>query len=203
MASGVVDQSSLDLTMIIFRGVVLVIAALGGCLSIFLGWKLYRDGLLSAVSGEASAQGRWTIRLSAAGPGVFFALFGMWLLTTLVNREISLRDSTPVQPAASRSVIPPGQVAPNGGNLTLIANVVPPPKTRDMVCYVAIRERHFADGTENITPAKITSDLKLSARYLRKVDRSKLSDKDEDDLDSSIATIDELAASTGQWRIQK
>jgi hypothetical protein len=84
-------------------------------LAIFLGWKLYKDAVLSAVSGEAELSGT-RFKLAAAGPGVFFALFGMWLLVKLVDRPLELEDAVPVKAPINRALLseqlPTGSAAP-------------------------------------------------------------------------------------------
>jgi hypothetical protein len=59
----------------------------GGILCIYFGWKLYRDGIASAVESEMQHGDQWKFTLKALGPGVFFAAFGMWILVTVVNKQ--------------------------------------------------------------------------------------------------------------------
>ena len=67
------SPENIDLAMVVIRGGVLLITAFGGVLSIYLGWKLYlADGLVSAVSAEASKTNAWAFKMRAMGPGVFF-----------------------------------------------------------------------------------------------------------------------------------
>ncbi|MFM0351408.1 hypothetical protein [Paraburkholderia sp. RL17-347-BIC-D] len=83
---------SVDLVVVAARSIVLIIAAAGGVLCIFLGWRLYKDAILSKTEGSAVLkQGKF--KLAAAGPGVFFALFGMWLLVKLVDRPVQVGNS--------------------------------------------------------------------------------------------------------------
>ncbi|MET3052119.1 hypothetical protein ABXV19_09865 [Pseudomonas alkylphenolica] len=78
------------------RSSVLVICAIAGVLCIYLGWRLYKDVVLSHTEGEAKTN-RFSIKIVSAGPGVFFAAFGMWLLVTLVNRPYQMSaDNAPV-----------------------------------------------------------------------------------------------------------
>lgn len=66
-----------------------MLATLGGILSIYLGWKLYREGIVSAVESEVRHGDKWKFAMKALGPGVFFALFGMWILVTVIGKEVS------------------------------------------------------------------------------------------------------------------
>lgn len=73
----------------LFRGINLMLVTLGGILSIYLGWRLYRDGIVSAVESEVRHGDKWKFAMKALGPGVFFALFGMWILVTVIGKEVS------------------------------------------------------------------------------------------------------------------
>jgi|GEM_PF-3554480 len=53
----------------------LLIVAFSGA-SIFLGWNLFRVGVLDTQSAELSGSS-WSIKLQRVGPGVFFALFAV------------------------------------------------------------------------------------------------------------------------------
>lgn len=78
---------------VISRAAALIISAFAGLFCIYLGWRLYRDANTSSTEGEASTSSL-KIKIVAAGPGVFFALFGMWLLTTIVNTEAHISPSS-------------------------------------------------------------------------------------------------------------
>ncbi len=67
------------------RSVVLVIAALAGTLCLYLGWKLYKDAVVSRTGGALETSS-FKVKLAAASPGVFFVAFGTFLLVTLVNK---------------------------------------------------------------------------------------------------------------------
>ena len=78
---------------VISRATALIISAFAGMLCIYLGWRLYRDAKTSSTEGEASTSSL-KIKIVAAGPGVFFALFGMWLLTNIVNTKTNVSPSS-------------------------------------------------------------------------------------------------------------
>ncbi len=89
----------LNLTVFIFRGMILVLCASGGILSIYLGWRLYKDAMLSRTEGTVQFE-RFTFRLISGGPGIFFCAFGMWLLVHLADRTAeSETESQASQPA--------------------------------------------------------------------------------------------------------
>lgn len=73
----------------LFRGINMMLVTLGGILSIYLGWKLYRDGIASSVESEMQHGDKWKFTMKALGPGVFFALFGMWILVTVIGKQVS------------------------------------------------------------------------------------------------------------------
>jgi hypothetical protein len=189
-------DTPIDLTIAIFRGVVLVVAALGGCLSIFLGWRLYREGFQSPVAGEAVGPGKWVFRLSAAGPGVFFALFGMWLLVHLVDRPADLSSSARLpapQPSAQSSKSSfAGDESLQNFMLVDTGRAPPrPPIPPDRSCAVWVKTRVFATGA-TLTPSKIRLDLQHANLFLGTIDASTLSPDDRITLISTRHTLKEL-----------
>jgi hypothetical protein len=86
------DSGSIAL---IFRGITLLLVTFGGILCIYLGWRLYRDGINSAVNSEFSKGEQWKITLRSAGPGVFFALFGMGILVWIVHNQTEIQTLEP------------------------------------------------------------------------------------------------------------
>ena len=78
-----------------------VLAVAIGGLSIFLGYRLFirvptqRDG-----SGKVSLPGGVNVMLSRVGPGVFFSLFGVWVVVTALRNGLLIdHDSTRGAPA--------------------------------------------------------------------------------------------------------
>ncbi|WP_157966845.1 hypothetical protein [Pseudomonas sichuanensis] len=89
----------------IARCSVLIICAIAGLICIYLGWRLYKDAILSYTESEAKTSS-FSIKIVSAGPGVFFAAFGMWLLVSLVNRPYQATvDYTPPSIQAPASVL--------------------------------------------------------------------------------------------------
>lgn len=92
---------------VLTRAVVLIISALSGVLCIYLGWRLYKDAILTPTSGTATTSG-FKLKFASAGPGVFFALFGMWLLVGIINRPLQLNNGGPsAKPSSSISAQQP------------------------------------------------------------------------------------------------
>ena len=113
-----------QLIVVVARSCVLIISALAGVLFIFMGWRLYKDVVVSQTEGEASTS-TFSIKMISGGPGVFFALFGMWLLVSLVGQEAKLGSpAQPVRPASLRSNIDQAQhqhIYPYGGRFVRAA----------------------------------------------------------------------------------
>jgi hypothetical protein len=65
-----------------------LIVASGGVLSIFLGFLLFRVAELKSDSGGNFKSAIFNISLTKVGPGVFFALFGAYILSTDVKTPI-------------------------------------------------------------------------------------------------------------------
>jgi hypothetical protein len=103
---GALDKKGADMndqqiqTLIVTRAIILVISALAGVMSIYLGWRLYRDSLPSSVEGEAGYKD-WTVKMSAAGPGVFFALFGMGIIIYLIANPFEISSEQPLNESVS------------------------------------------------------------------------------------------------------
>lgn len=86
----------------ITRAVSYIVAALGGVLSIYLGYRLYVHGIESSVSGSASHAG-WKGTLRASGPGVFLVLFGAAILGSIVFSRASFSSEERVENGAIAS----------------------------------------------------------------------------------------------------
>lgn len=85
------QDTLLKLIVFIFRGIILILCTTGGLMSIYLGWRLYKDSMLSPTEGTAQFE-KFTFRLVSGGPGIFFCAFGMWLLVHLVDREVRIES---------------------------------------------------------------------------------------------------------------
>jgi hypothetical protein len=199
-----VHASSIDLAVVIFRGLVLVIAALGGCMSIYLGWKLYKDGLLSNVDGSFKSNNGWKISLSSAGPGVFFAAFGMWLLVTLVNREISIDESAL---PTSNSVLSNENSVHKSVDLFRafgyqeISDQQPPPSGLPAKCVIISRQIRMFGG-DSLRGERAKSGLTDALFFLDKLDESKMSGQEVARLENTRDTIELMRDSTGDWSLQ-
>jgi hypothetical protein len=97
---------SVEIIAAIARACVLVICAAGSVLSIYWGWRLYKDAIASPTLGDASV-GKYKVKLVAAGPGVFFAIFGMVILWKLVDRPADIT----IPPAAAGLEVAPSEVS--------------------------------------------------------------------------------------------
>ena len=93
----------IDVIQTVSRGAVLVLCTLGAILSIYLGWRLYIEAVLSKASAAAEYKGMH-LRLVAAGPGVFFALFGMIVLWVLVRGQSSITSETKTEAQRPASI---------------------------------------------------------------------------------------------------
>jgi hypothetical protein len=187
---------TLDTLYVVIRGTVLVIASLGACMSIFLGWKLYRDGAVSSVDGEASTGTGWKLRLTAAGPGVFFALFGMWLLVHLVNRSLEMEDEYQAASPAGQAAAAPASAAYPA--LFLAAAVQPQPVAKPTTCVIARRRRVLLDG--DVSPDQVREALRTAIVVMEKR-RGKLSSQKAARIADAVDVLTELEASTGTWPI--
>lgn len=193
---------SIDMMMVLFRGIVLVVAALAGCMSIYLGWRLYRDGMLSKVEADA-AHGGWTLRLSAAGPGVFFALFGMWLLVHLVNQRVDLQETTgPTGTPAhtTDSGLPSGEF----DDLLIRAQTKAKPakeSSERLTCVVAVKKRSFGGGDE-LTADKLKADLEVARGAIKQSIKQAADEDAARRLQAADFTLYEVSSAAGSWELR-
>jgi hypothetical protein len=85
----------IDAVLAIGRVTVLILGMFAGTFSIYLGWRLYRDSVVSKTSGEINYKSV-RIVLTAGGPGVFLAMFGAYLLVSITGHKMDLSSTTPV-----------------------------------------------------------------------------------------------------------
>jgi hypothetical protein len=71
-----------------------MIIALGGILSITLGYLLFRIASIKTDSGAAFKSDLFTMSLTKVGPGVFFALFGAYVLATGLKASVETEQNT-------------------------------------------------------------------------------------------------------------
>jgi hypothetical protein len=168
-----VSSGLIDVTMVAFRGIVLVGCAIGGILSIYLGWRLYADSMLAKTEGTAHFS-NMRFRLVSAGPGVFFAAFGMWLLVSLSKQTVQLNDqvglpansgSTQAVPSPSGfSQMPPALSQPRFLRVQASSNQINSSNT----CLVRKRSRSFFVGDQKINPKEISDDLSFAIQTVAK-----------------------------------
>ena len=84
-------MNGVALSVAIFGGCALIVAAFAGIMSIFLGWQLYRDAVFSKSTAEI-ANKPWPVRLAAGFAGVFLAIFGMGFLVYLTYIQANIAD---------------------------------------------------------------------------------------------------------------
>lgn len=92
----------IDAVLAIGRVVVLILGMCAGTFTIYLGWRLYKDAIVSQTSGELSYKSL-KIVLAGGGPGVFLAIFGAYLLVSITGQKVDLSSAMAV-PQASASV---------------------------------------------------------------------------------------------------
>jgi hypothetical protein len=202
-----VSDNAIDLTIVLIRGATEIIAALGALLSIYLGWRLYRDGVTSPVQGELSQTRKWTAKLSSTGPGVFLAAFGIVLLIYLVSQKAQIETPVALPARATPSVAPaselPGQAGAEARLIRTQTRRAPAARVEQgLVCVVAVRRRVFLGG-QGLTPERISSDLAVAHAYLDRANRGQLDVRSASQLADVIDTIDELRDSTGEWALAR
>src|SRR5258705_11449055 len=83
-----------------------IIIALGGILSIILGYKLFFVASIKTDSGADFKSSLFNASFTKVGPGVFFALFGAYVMSMSVKTQINIETHQGNQPTVN-------QTAPN------------------------------------------------------------------------------------------
>jgi hypothetical protein len=88
----------------VLRMVERIIVAAGGIASIYWGYKLFSSSSLSNNSGGTFKSRFFTVTMTKVGPGVFFALFGAYILISDLNSQIDYKEVTAPATAAPLAV---------------------------------------------------------------------------------------------------
>lgn len=70
-----------------------IIISLGGILSIFLGYRLFYIASLKTDSGAEFKSALFSASFTKVGPGVFFALFGAYIMLTSITTQIDIQSN--------------------------------------------------------------------------------------------------------------
>jgi hypothetical protein len=78
-----------------------ILIAFGGIISIILGYRLFMVASLDHkdISGGTFKTALFSVSLSKVGPGIFFALFGAYILASGINTQINVEDTKTSSPA--------------------------------------------------------------------------------------------------------
>jgi hypothetical protein len=159
-----------------FRGLTLLVACGGGIFCIFLGWKLYRDGINSPVSSELSQGNKFRFTMKALGPGVFFALFGMYVIVKIVGTQAE------TEPVISEEIMPQTK----GSQLSTFIGEAQAAPQREIarMCFIYYRIKQF-DG-KTISDQDLRSALSESISLLK---RGRFDSIDSDKVNNAIRTL--------------
>ena len=78
------------------RMIELIVISAGGIVSIFLGYRLFMATPTNQIltSGGTFKSALFNLTFSKAGPGVFFALFGAFILSLAISTKIDVESTT-------------------------------------------------------------------------------------------------------------
>src|SRR5262245_60510624 len=74
-----------------FRMIERIIISLGGILSVYLGYKLFYIATVKTDSGGSFKSALFSASFTKVGPGVFFALFGAYVMATSITTQIDIK----------------------------------------------------------------------------------------------------------------
>lgn len=208
--------ASLDHVYVIGRLLLLLVPAFAGMLSLYLGYRLYLRGIESRTDVDAGAGEGWRIKLSTHGPGAVFIIFGIWLLVTVVNKELQYERAQGEEVNVIDEEPPPvangGEAAPvgNRGNLSLLmaasfqpAQGRPPPRVRGArrICYISRVALRGLDG--DLSSASLRNALSTALPILTAHARSGLAPREAARVNDAIDALSLARESTGEWRIDE
>jgi hypothetical protein len=129
----------------ILRMVERIIIALGGILSIVLGYKLFYVAELKADSGANFKSAFFSASFTKVGPGVFFALFGAYVMSLAIKTQIDVETSQVKQAVNQPAVL--SQIA------SVIAKL---PESAERAQLIGLF--HQLDGTANVHSRAVRID---------------------------------------------
>ena len=156
------ECSVLDIVLVGGRVAVLLLGMVAGMWCVWLGVRLYGDGVKSRSSGEVSFKST-RIVLTAASPGIFLALFGAGLMVSIVNRPLEMSDRQGVEGqkhAQARANLLEGlQSVPSQTTAKLIPTQASAADVEPRRCLVRERQRKLFSGNQTADAAAITTAL--------------------------------------------
>lgn len=197
-------QSNIEVTQIIVRAILLTMVSAGGILCIYLGWRLYKDSIISKVTGEFS-RGDLKLKITSACPGILLAAFGSYLLFTVAQHRFTINTSIPIPRSSSAQWSEHGATSTQNlrSKLNYLLTVAdrPPPvceaparciKTDPNVqCFVQYRTTVNVSGNRMPTVDEFSQELGPIKSLI-----AKLEPKDDADRNTSrraIRTLDSLS----------
>jgi hypothetical protein len=148
-------QSLIQVILAIGRVSVLILGMLAGIFSVYLGWRLYRDAVISKTTGELTYK-TVKVALTATGPGVFLALFGTYLLYAIVSLPVDLSIEEAVQAGPAVTQKPVRMQAPaqdfRSGFMTVQASTAPATPAAPPCLIRKVKATLYSGDSDDITP---------------------------------------------------
>jgi hypothetical protein len=187
----------IDVILVLGRVIVLILGMLAGVITIYLGWRLYKDSVISKTSGEVNFKSIKII-LTSGGPGVFLAVFGAYILITVLNQKVEL--SANEGRLSSRGFENFSTFAPRSPEVWLVGGeatgkaadgksaIIDSPKT--MPCAIKTTTKKLYTGTKLLTPLEIRQAIDISLHELN--ERESEESKNKFEYRKAIGTLTEL-----------
>ena len=189
------------------RVAVLIIGMFAGIFSIYLGWRLYRDQVVSRVNAQIKWKDDFKLVFGAASPGIALALFGVWLLVTIVQQRVDLSEAVPnrnvqtTKPSTSQASLArrmegqysilPVQSTPSSSGGSNASNTTTKPVPD---CTIRIKSRRLYSGDDDLSSADVRSALETSLIELERARQSEMDISRIKQLRRSISVIEQLQA---------
>lgn len=157
---------NIDTIMTVGRVIVLWLSLISGTVCIYFGWSLYKNTILSKTSGELT-YGAVKLAIAANGPGVFIALFGAYIVATVVNQKLELSQSTSHE-QVSRPPSQPDIRLNSYQNWTTPETILIGTNESKPKCLVTLTRKSLLLGDEEITSDDLHSAIDASLKALEK-----------------------------------
>lgn len=151
----------IDAILAIGRVTVLSLGMFAGTLTIYLGWRLYREGVTSRSQGELTFK-NLRVALTAAGPGVFLALFGSYLIWSIVSQPLVLKSriSAPANARFDSHFLPSTESqVPTLRLLPVQATATTTAAPNCAKCVITETEKRLFTGPDGLSPERVLDAL--------------------------------------------
>lgn len=157
------ECNGIDLILASGRVLVLVSGMVSGMICIYLGYRLYGEGIKSKSTGEFSFNSI-KIAITAASPGIFLALFGSYLMVTIIHKQLELHQKQYSEQAPYPSTSTEKSDSEKSFLLKTQGNANE--QRRDCRCLIREIKKSLFSGSQGLTPDAAETSLTVAIETL-------------------------------------